>query len=269
MHVLAVLPPPQLNYLRSVLEPAHQVTAVLSAGEMTDMARTRLFDSVLVDTGSTAMLSVSDVIAFVRAFPSMPVIPYASLSPASMKAIGELAPHGIAQLLIHRVDDSPTRLLAALRSRQADPLSRGVLLRLEPKLAQLSGRVRPAVERLFREPHAFFSVADLADTAGVNVRTLYRQFESAGLAAPRLVVLCARLLRGYLWLREPVHAASDVVHKLGFSSRQQFSRMLSQFTGVTPREVQRRPDDERFVARIVALLTVPAPGHDAGAAPRE
>ncbi|MBI2796610.1 MAG: helix-turn-helix transcriptional regulator [Gemmatimonadetes bacterium] len=230
---------------------------------MTEMARTRFIDSVLVDPGSPSMISVSDVVAFLHAFPSTPVIPYTSMSAAAMKAIGELAPHGIAQVLIHRIDDSPSRLLDALRARQADPLARAVLVRLGPQLAQLSGRVRPAVERLFREPHAFFGVADLADTAAVNVRTLYRQFEAAGLASPRMVVLCARMLRGYLWLREPAHASSDVVHKLGFSSRQQFSRVLSRFTGVTPREVQRRPDDDGFVGRVVALLSTSAPAADA------
>ena len=244
----------------------HRVTAVLSSGELTEVVRTQLIDSVLVDPGSPSMMSVSDVVAFLHAFPSLPVIPYTSLSAAAMKAIGELAPHGIAQVLIHRVDDSPARLLYALRSRQVDPLARAVLLRLEPKLAQLSGRVRPAVERLFREPQAFFAVGDLADSAGVNVRTLYRQFETAGLASPRLVVLCARMLRGYLWLREPAHASSDVVHKLGFSSRQQFARVLSRLAGVTPREVQRRPDDERFAARMVALLATPAPASDEGEA---
>ena len=258
MHVLAVLPPPQLTHLKSVLEPAHQVTAVLTAVEMTEVARTRLIDAVLVDPGTVSLLSVSDVVAFLHAFPSLPVIPYTSMSASAMRAIAELAPHGIAQIIFHRVDDSPPRLLAALRARQADPLARAVLLRLERHLGHLSGRVRSGVEKLFREPQTFFTVRDLADSADVNVRTLYRQFELAGLASPSIVVHCARMLRGYLWLRDPAHASLDVVHKLGFSSRQQFARVLSRFTGTTPRAIRYRPDDERFVERVVMLLTTPA-----------
>ena len=209
------------------------------------------------------MISVADVVAFLRAFPSLPVIPYTSMSTAAMQAISELAPHGISQVLLHRVDDSPTRLLAALRSREANPLARAVLSRLEPQLARLSARVRPVVQRLFRESHGCVSAAVLANAAGVSRRTLYRHFELAGLASPRTMLLGARLLLGYVLLREPAHAASDVEHKLDFCSRQQFSRVLSRFTGVTPRQVQHRPDDERFVARIVALLSTPAPNDDA------
>lgn len=259
MHVLAVLPPSQLTHLKSVLEPIHQVTAVLTSGEMTEMARTRLIDAVLVDPGTTALLSVAEVVTFLRAFPSLPVIPYISMSARAMRAVSQLSSHGIAQVIIHRVDDSPPRLIDALRARQSDPLARMVLVRIEAYLARLSVSVRGGVELLFRDPHTFFTVGDLADAARVNPRTIYRQFAAAGLASPHVVVLCARLLRGYLWLRDPAHASSDVEHKLGFSSRQQFARALSRFTGTTPRAVRRRPDDARFVERVVLLLTTPAP----------
>ena len=221
---------------------------------MTETARQRPFDVVLIDPAMSAVISVGEIIGFRRAFPSLPVIPYTSMSATAMRAIAELAPHGIARVILHRVDDSPQRLLDMLRARPTDVLTPRVLLLLDAELSRLTQRVRAGVLRLFDEPQAFYGVADLARAAGVNPRTLYRQFDVAGFAPVRSMVLGARLLRAYVWLRDPANTAQDVVRKLGFSSRQQFSRQLTRATGASPRVVRSLATDDLIVDRLVALM---------------
>lgn len=237
-----------------MLEPAHRVTAVASSVEMTEAARQKAFDVVLIDPSMNAVISVGEIIGFRRAFPSLPVIPYTSMSASAMRAIAELAPHGISRVILHRVDDSPQRLLDVLRARPTDALTPRVLQLLDPQLSKLTQRVRTGVLRLFDEPQAFYGVSDLARAAGVNPRTLYRQFETAGLAPARRMVLGARLLRAYVWLRDPANSAQDVVRKLGFSSRQQFGRQLTKATGASPRIVRSLGSDDLIVDRLVALM---------------
>ena len=231
---------------------------------MTEVARRTAIDAVLLDPSMSAMLTVAEIICFRRAFPSLPVIPYTSMSAAAMRAIAELAPHGIARVILHRVDDSPQRLLDTLRSRPTDAVTPRVLRLLQPELAKLTRRVYSGVLQLFDEPQAFLGVPDLARAAGVTSRTLYRQFETAGLAPARSMVLGARLLRAYVWLRDPAHSAQDVVQKLGFSSRQQFSRQLARAIGTTPRAARSLVSDDLIVDRLVALVRA-----SPGSAPRD
>jgi AraC-like DNA-binding protein len=221
---------------------------------MTEVARQKAFDVVLIDPSMNAVISVGEIIGFRRAFPSLPVIPYTSMSASAMRAIAELAPHGISRVILHRVDDSPQRLLDMLRARPTDALTPRVLQLLDPELSRLTQRVRAGVLRLFDEPQAFYGVSDLARAAGVNPRTLYRQFETAGLGPARRMVLGARLLRAYVWLRDPANSAQDVVRKLGFSSRQQFGRQLTKATGASPRIVRGLGSDDLIVERLVALM---------------
>lgn len=234
---------------------------------MTEVARRRPFDVVLIDPAMSAVISIAEIIGFRRSFPSLPVIPYTSMSASAMRAIAELAPHGISRVILHRVDDSPQRLLDMLRARPTDAITPRVLELLDPELSRLTQRVRAGVLRLFDEPQAFYGVADLARAAGVNARTLYRQFESAGLAPARSMVLGARLLRAYVWLRDPANSAQDVVRKLGFSSRQQFGRQLTRATGASPRVVRSLASDDLIVDRLVALMRAPPGGLVADAPP--
>lgn len=266
MHVLALLPPPQLAHLRSVLGAEHRLTVFQSSVELTEFARRTFADVAVVDPGTPSLVTVEQLTSLMAALPSLPIVPYTSLTSVGMKAIADLAPYGISQVVLYRVDDAPPRFLDVLRTRSGDPLTAAVVGRLELALERLSGSVVVGVRKLFEQPHRFFSVYDLARAAGVTPRTLYRQFEIGGLATPRLVVLGARLLRAYVFLRDPAHMATDVVTKLGFSSRQQFGRVLSEVTGFTPRVVQRRPDDALFVDRLIAVL-VPPPGAPRDAEP--
>lgn len=255
MHALVILPPPQLTHLCSVLQPAHRVTAVTSSVEMTEVARREAVDVVVIDPSMSGIITVPEIIGFRRAFPSLPLIPYTSMTAAAMRAVTELAPHGISSVMLYRVDDSAQRLLDVLRSRPTDSLTPRVLERLAPELARLTQRVRAGVLQLFQEPQSFRGVEDLARAAGVTSRTLYRQFEVAGFASARSMVLGARLLRAYVWLRDPANSAQDVVRKLGFSSRQQFGRQLMAATGASPRVLRSLASDAQIVDRLVALLT--------------
>ncbi len=227
---------------------------------MTEAGRKRAFDLVLIDPSMSAVISIGEIIGFRRAFPSIPVIPYTSMSASAMRAIAELAPHGISRVILHRVDDSPQRLLDMLHARPTDALTPRVLEMLDPELSRLTQRVRAGVHRLFDEPQAFYGVSDLAQAAGVNPRTLYRQFDTAGLAPARAMVLGARLLRAYVWLRDPANSAQDVVRKLGFSSRQQFGRQLTRVTGASARVVRSLSSDDLIVERLVALIRAAPPG---------
>lgn len=108
--------------------------------------------------------------------------------------------------------------------------------------------------QLFREPTYFQNALDLASSTRLSRRSLYRQFEDAGLASPRMLVLGARLLRGYALLRNPGHSLESIAHTLRFPSQRAFSERMREVIGELAFSVRRRVPQDEFLQRLEQRL---------------
>lgn len=214
-------------------------------------------DVAVVDPAADGTVRTAEIVSLVRHYPSLPVLIYTVLSPQTMRAVVELSGHGVNQVVLHRFDDEPRRLLATLEQQPGVTLSDALLDRLALPLAVLPASLVRAVEQLFRRPLGFSSADDLARVATMPLRTLYRVLEAAGLASPSTMVRTARLLRAYAYLRDSGHSVEDVAVKLGYSSRQLFGRHVRDAFGVAPIDLRRRVAPAECVARLAAVLTAP------------
>jgi transcriptional regulator GlxA family with amidase domain len=165
-----------------------------------------------------------------------------------------LARHGVSQVVLHRFDDEPGRFRQLLARQPAEPLGDAVLAQLAPALGRLAPPLAQAVERLFRRPQHFFAAHDLAAAAGMTLRTVYRQLEAAGLASPRLLVVAARVLRGYAYMRDPGREIADVAASLGYSEPRIFTRHTYAAVGLQPRALRRRMEPDAFVRTLADRL---------------
>jgi AraC-like DNA-binding protein len=187
-------------------------------------------------------------------FPSLPVMLYTSLSPTAMKAVAELTAHGVRHVVLSRYDDEPARLLDVIERLPEHTLGDKVLARLEAPMALLPASLARALERLVHRPHLFGTVEAVAASAGVTVRTVYRHVESAGLASPRHLIVGARLLRAYSYLRDPGHSVEDIAEKLGYTESRIFARNAREVFDLTPTALRRSLTPDVFVDRLVAFL---------------
>ena len=257
MLIVALLPPSQLGHLRASVGAYHDVTEAESWEELSSILRERVCDVLIADPNMSGEVGVSRLVELNKRFPSVPVILYTSVTPAAMQSVTRLSQHGFMQVVLYRYEDSATALLALLSRQRGDVLAENMLAILDVHLARVSVSTANAVRQLFREPHRFHTGSDLALAAQVTLRTVYRQLEQAGLASPRVLVLGARLLRGFAYLRDPGHSVEDVVRKLRFSSRQHFSNRMREMLGETADAARRRIPPQQFVTRLAARLTNP------------
>jgi AraC-like DNA-binding protein len=259
MDVVALLPPPLLAHLKRVLERAeadrepHAVVGAADWGDLGRRLRREPADVLVVDPVADGRSRVPELAAIVEQQPALPVVVYTTFSPSAARALVELAKHGVHQVVFHRFDDEPGRLRELIEQQPGMKLGDEVLRRLAVPLARLPVPVQRAVERLFRHPREF-EAGDLAASAGVPVRTLYRMLESAGLASPALVVRGARLLRAYSLLRGGRTTAEDVASKLRYSSRQLFAKHVRGAFGATVAELRRSVGPEELVERLTELV---------------
>jgi AraC-like DNA-binding protein len=188
----------------------------------------------------------------------VPVVVYTPVSPLSFQAIAELARHSARhvtpQVVLHRYDDEPARFLALLERQAASSLSVGILELVNPALAALPQPLARAVERLIRQPTDFHSVADVARSAQVTVRTAYRHLAIAGFSSPRALVVGARLLHAYAYARDPRQSLDMIAAKVGYSAPRMVTKHMREALGETPRIVRRQMRPPDFVNALARWM---------------
>jgi AraC-like DNA-binding protein len=241
--------------LRVALGRTHRLYVASSWAELDTLARRSRVDVLVVDpTSEAATPGVTAVVELCARHPSLPIVPYVALSPESLRAVVELARAGVEQVVLHRFDDEPPRFRELLERRAGDALTDALLVTLGEPLARLPLPLAAAVRRMFRQPHRVWTAQDLASSAGMPRRTMYRQLEAAGFASPRRLVQGARLLRAYLYLRDSGNLVEDVMVKLRYGSPHVLVRHSREAFGVTPSVLRRSVDGPEVVARLAQRL---------------
>jgi len=250
LDVVAYLPRSLLSHLRIVLGPEHSLTPVFSWSELHATVKHLVTDVVIADPSASGTVEVESLEEIRRQFPSLPVIVYTSLAPAAIKAIVRLAKSGIEHVVLSRFDDEPHRFLELIEAIPAFSLGDRMLQELADPLKQLPVVVVRAVDQLFRSPARFKNAQDLAIAAGMNLRTLYRNLEPAGIFSARSLVVSARLLRAYAYLLDPGRSIKDVAAKAGYTSPWQLSQQMREMVGFTAEQVRREIDGDTIVAML-------------------
>jgi AraC-like DNA-binding protein len=266
--VAAFLTPQLLTHLRVVLGRGHRVHPADGWTGLAKVLREEAVDLLVADPAADGQVKVAELQYLIRQFPSVPVLVYTALSPATMKAVVQLAKVGVEHVVLNRFDDEPRRFRDLLEGVPAHALADQMLRQLAEPLARLPIQVGRAVEQLFRSPGRFRSTDDLAAAAGMIKRTLYRNLEPAGFYSPRLLVAAARLLRAYAHLRDPGRQIKEIADKVGYHSPWQLTQQMRDVTGHTPRTVRRRVGAEEFISLLGRRIYRPAATQKARAAGR-
>jgi AraC-like DNA-binding protein len=249
VNVVAFLPRQLLAHLRIVLGSEHRLISVASWAELQAMVY-RGADLVVADPVAGGSVEVEALEILRGQFPSLPVVVYTTLAPATIKAIVRLAKSGVEHVVLSRFDDEPVRFLELLEGIPAYELGDQMLQELAGALAALPVTVVRAIEQLFRSPGDFKNAQDLAAAAGMNLRTLYRNLEPAGLFSARALVAAARIVRAYAYLQDPGRSIKDVAARAGYHSPWQLSQQMRELTGQTTEQVRREVTGHALVTLL-------------------
>jgi AraC-like DNA-binding protein len=135
-----------------------------------------------------------------------------------------------------------------------------VIQAIADRLRQLPRQLSVTVENLFDHPHRYMSALDLGMEAGIAIVSVYRNLDTAQLGSPKRLVIAAKVLRGFGYLRDPGYSVLDVSIKLGYKSARIFSQHWVSVFGVTPARVRTRLTDEEAIESVLRWLR--APGDD-------
>src|SRR2546425_1251140 len=152
MLVLAAVPAAQFHKLRRAAAPRFPVVHAQDWDVALATIRTRPVELAAVDPMLQGSPSAHEIERLRLLFPSLPLILYTVLSPATGAVLLALGQTGIRAVVFTRIDDHPARLREVLAHEEARSASRQLLDQLTAVLAPLPSELRWVVEEVLRAP---------------------------------------------------------------------------------------------------------------------
>jgi AraC-like DNA-binding protein len=253
LSVAAFLPPRLLTHIRHVFADEPDLLVATSWDELESFIRRKPVSVVILDPSADGTLNVGAVAGLLKRYPSLPLIAYVTLHAPAFKAIAQLGKLGLEDVVLHRFDDDPERFRERVEQVQGNSLTHRLLEELNGALRQLPRLLFVTVENLFEQPHRYTSALDLA-TQGIAIVSVYRNLDAAGLGSPKRLLVAAKVLRGYGYLRDPGYSVLDVSIKLGYKTARIFSHHWVAVFGQTPARVRNRLGEDEAIASVLQWI---------------
>lgn len=256
--VLAAVPAERLFRLRS-LDPDRFVwEAVTTWPEAVDAIRAKPVQMAVVDPLLGGNGPRTHGIGRIRQFfPSLPLLVYTELAPATAGVLLELGRAGIRRVIVHRFEDAPASFRSALLAELEQSASQQVIHGLGQILRELPPELRLALEGMLHAPGEGPTVTALADRARLTRRTCERWFTKVGLPSPRVVMVLTRLLYAHRLLLDPGYTVEDVAIKLGYSKTKTLQMHLRAVFGLTAGELRVSLSTEDALATVTSRYFTP------------
>jgi AraC-like DNA-binding protein len=254
--ILAFLPERSLAHVRHVFVKEKDFVIAHSWDELNTIIRQKPVAALILDPAADGLMNVDAVLDLLKQYPSLPVVAYVLLNPASFGAITHLSRHGLDNVLLQRFEDSPQRFRETVERARGNPLKRKVVEALRPQLSLLPVMLVSIVDEIFESPHRYASAQDVALRAEMSTVRLYRHFGLAGLGSPKRLLRAAKLLRAFGYLGDRGYSVRDVAKKVGYRNPRLFGEHTVDVFGLTPSRVRSHLTPEEVVKRLLAWLAL-------------
>src|SRR5260370_4697143 len=158
MLFLADVSDPQLYRLRRAAETRFPRAHATSWDSALRTSRNRPVELAVVDPLLGGAASATEIERLRVLFPSLPLVLYTTLSPATARVLLSLGHGSIHHVVFSRYDDHPARLREVLGQEEARSTSRQLLDQLSTLFAPLPHELRRVLETALRAPPALQTV---------------------------------------------------------------------------------------------------------------
>jgi len=234
--LLAAVPPERLLRLRSLDPDRYQWVSGTGWPDSVDAIRAKPVEMAVVDPLLGGQAHGIERIRLL--FPSLPLLIYTELAPATASVLLQLGRAGIRRVVFHRFEDAPASLRSAIQAELEQSASQQVMQALGSALQELPREMMRALEAMLHAGDDTPTVTALAARAQLTRRTCERWFTKVGLPSPRMVMVLTRLLYAHRLLLDPGYTVEDVALKLGYSKTKTLQMHLRAVFGQTAGELR-------------------------------
>lgn len=222
--------------LQDATRPQAHVRFCERQSELLTLVENGLTNVAVVDMRDREGASTLPVVRQIReSFPSVQVVLYCALSPATSRDMLEFARSGVNDLVLRDVDDVRATLSAALTAAADHSSAHAILAEIEPMVpANVLAMIRYCLENGRRA----LTVEDVAAAMNVHRKTLVDRLSAAGLPTPSSIIAWCRLLVSARLLEDPGRTIEQVALLLDFPSGTSMRNMVKRYTGLRTGEVR-------------------------------
>ncbi|MDQ6870976.1 MAG: hypothetical protein M3037_03065 [Gemmatimonadota bacterium] len=257
MVVAAFVPIASEEYLRCIL-PRYNLTFARSWWKLGSLIDTEQVKAAIIDPSADGMPDSGAAARILETYPRVYTLAYLAPTPENLKAVFELSKSGLQDVFLHPVPKQDLRLAHALERAEGNRLGEDLLSTVHMRLALLPPAVARAVFDVFQRPHRYHTACDIADEASVPSRRLYAWLKRAGLPTPKKLLIVAKAIHGYSYLRRSNRTVSSVTHKLGYSDARVFARHVSSIFRCDPAALRIGLDSEEVMLDLLESMSKPS-----------
>lgn len=254
--LLALLPPRLLRHVEFVMGHEEPVIVAQTWAELEEMIQVHPVTVAIIDPSADGASRTVEFERIRSQFPSLPVVAYVPLTPLAFRTVTQLSRLGLEHVILYSHDDSAERMITTIDKVRANPLTARFLEQLKPHLDRLPLALSKVVIDMFAEPHRYPNAQDLATSANVTIVRLYRSFQSAGLAAPKKMVVAAKLLRVYAHLSDPGQSVTGASLKLAYRNPRILAEHTGEVFGVSPSRLRSNFTHQQIIDRLLEWVYV-------------
>jgi AraC-like DNA-binding protein len=258
MLVLAAVPDLQYQRLRRAVAPRFVLAHATGWDAALQTIRSRPVEIAVVDPLLGGAASGREIERLRQLFPSLPLIPYTTMTPQMPTVLLLLGRIGVQHVVLNRIDDHPERLRELIAGEEMQATSSQLLSQLAAALTPLPRELRFVLADALRTPGEVQTIQQVAARARVDRGTCARWFARAGLPSPRHILAAARVLYAHRLLQDPGFTIEDVAQRLGYAQAKTLQQHARTYLGLTAGEMRLSLTAAEATDRIVDGFLTPA-----------
>ena len=255
--MIAFLPPKSLGRLRNVF-PNHELRRALSWTHLGTLVKEPGVAAAVIDPNVDGTSNVGAAVEVLRKNPLLPIFAYVFPTPANLRAVLQLSKYGLEDAFLCGLPDIDRNWQKALEKACGRRVAFALLRAMETRITRLPSELNRTVVDVFERPHRYDCGVDIAREAGIGVRSLYRDFERAGLGSPKRMLTAAKLARGYTYLVSSSMRLDHVTQSVRYSRPRLFSEAITEVFGCSPSNLRKQSDSNEVVLQLLEWLYKPA-----------
>jgi transcriptional regulator GlxA family with amidase domain len=124
------------------------------------------------------------------------------------------------------------------------------LSELEASVGRLPAALLEATLDLFERPCRYDCASDLALQARVARRSLYRDFDALLVGSPRKLMVVARIIHAYSYLRQQAPTVREVAARVGYENVETLVQHCRDIFGCVPSDLRAEPAEDEVLMQL-------------------
>jgi AraC-like DNA-binding protein len=188
----------------------------------------------------------------------VPHIGFVTLDAKNVHSVLNFPNPGLTACFVYPLERNESeRLRHFVETLHARKLWTRFLAMQEPSVGRLPAALLAAILNMFERPCRYDCASDLALQARVDRRSLYRNFDAVHVGSPRKLLVVARIIHAYAYLRQQALTVHEVAAKVGYERVETLVEHCEDILGCVPSDLRAELREDELLRQLLEWYCKP------------